>query len=298
MSEEQAPYGEQRPRKHMSPYRMLGAFVPNWLMERHEVSAGAKLLYARLAQHAYKKDHCWPGQATLVEEMGENLRQIQRYVAELRRCGLIETSDRGIGRSQVYSFLEHEWMSAYADKYGGSMPTNTADISESISDPPVTDSSEEESSSSGAREDDDLDRFLGTLQDLYTDPPHWLRSPLTAPAKFFAAVKENGSTIPRFRPTMVYQAADMIAHALRPYRLQLPHPKEAAGLDVVQDIIRTHPKMLYKQGGIRYQHLKACVGEFLATDGDEEGGELNPDTVLTRLARQPNKLRQVIDLSG
>jgi hypothetical protein len=282
---------------------MLGAFVPNWLMGRHEVSAGAKLLYARLAQHAYKKDHCWPGQATLVEELGENLRQIQRYVAELRRCGLIETSDRGIGRSQVYSFLDHEWMSAYADKYGGSMPTNTADISESRSDPPVTDSSEEESSSSGAREDeDDLDHFLRTVEDLYTNLPSGLRSPLVKPAAYFKSVRENGSTIPRFRPTMVYQAAEIVAHAFRPLHirsLQLPHPKEAAGLDDVQAIIRTHPKLIDdRTGNILYGHLRACVGHFLATDEDAEGGELNPDTVLTRLARQPDKLRRVIDLSG
>ncbi len=90
----------------------------------------------------------------------------------------------------------------------------------------------------------------------------------------------------------------MIQNALQPLRLQFPHPKEVAGLDDVLTIVEMHPRMTDKNGRIRYRHLKACVGEFLCTDGHQEGGELNPDTVLTRLARQPNKLRQVIDLSA
>lgn len=97
--------------EYINPFRMYqGAFVPNWLMERPEVAPGAKLLYGRLAQHAGRKNRCYPGQKTLARELAVSARMIRRYLRELIDIGLIEERQRGLNRSNLYYFLKHEWM--------------------------------------------------------------------------------------------------------------------------------------------------------------------------------------------
>ena len=94
-----------------NPYRMfVGAFVPNWLMERQEISPGAKLCFARLAQYAGKNGRAFPAQETLAAALGVTVRQVQRYIAELIKAGLIETRQERKGTPNHYVFLEHEWM--------------------------------------------------------------------------------------------------------------------------------------------------------------------------------------------
>jgi hypothetical protein len=97
--------------RYINPHRLwVGAFVPNWLMEIPEVSPGAKLLYARLAQHAGQNGECYPGQDTLARELATAVRTVGRYVAELRRHGLIEEQRRGLSRTNLYLFPWHPWM--------------------------------------------------------------------------------------------------------------------------------------------------------------------------------------------
>lgn len=316
MPEEKAPYPARRGEPaYISPYRrFLAAVIPNWLMERREISAGAKLLYARLAQHASKKDHCWPGQQALTEEMGVSERQLRRYISELETSTLIETKSRGMGHTQEYWFLEHEWMAGRPDRSVRSDRTDMADRRESRRESSSSDLSDERSSSSSSRtradareapdpdDDDETPSFLDSLQELYSSLPVGFSNPITAPAKFFNSVRQNGSTIPRFPPATILRAAEIIRHALYrdgPQLVKFPHPAEAAGLDAVLAVIETHPKLTRcreRDHEKFYAYLRRCVIEFLSVDEDEEGGELNPDTVLTRLARRPEKLRQVIDL--
>lgn len=95
----------------INPWRLFtGAIVPNWLLERKEVSTGAKLCYARLCQHAGKKGHCWPKQETLAEELGVNKRQVKRYLAELKDHALIRAFKVGFQGQNTYRFLAHNWM--------------------------------------------------------------------------------------------------------------------------------------------------------------------------------------------
>src|SRR6202035_2936494 len=44
--------------------------IPNCIMERSDISLGAKLIWARLAQHGGQDGDCWPAYKRLGEELG------------------------------------------------------------------------------------------------------------------------------------------------------------------------------------------------------------------------------------
>lgn len=94
-----------------NPYMLfVGSFVPNWLLQRSEVSAGAKLAYARIAQYAGRDGDAHPKLTTLAEELGVSGRMVQNYIAELERYDLIETERPGLQQPNRYYFLRHAWM--------------------------------------------------------------------------------------------------------------------------------------------------------------------------------------------
>jgi len=96
---------------YINPYRQFnGAIVPNWLMRRQEISQGAKLFYARLAQYAGQNDTAWPRREIIATEMGVTASQVDRYVEELKDHALIEVQRRGRSRSNQYRFLDHQWI--------------------------------------------------------------------------------------------------------------------------------------------------------------------------------------------
>jgi DNA-binding GntR family transcriptional regulator len=88
----------------------VGSMIPNWLQCRREVSQGAKLAYARLAQHAGKDGECFPKQQTLAAELGVSERTANEYVRRLVKSGLIETDRPGLGKANRYFFLDHPWI--------------------------------------------------------------------------------------------------------------------------------------------------------------------------------------------
>jgi len=95
----------------INPYRMFtGSWLPTWLLERRELSPGAKLTYARLARYAGKRGVAYPRQATLAEEIGVEERRAQRFLLELRKLGLIFVRKSGRGKPARYWFLEHAWI--------------------------------------------------------------------------------------------------------------------------------------------------------------------------------------------
>lgn len=99
------------PPKRYVPYkRFRGAVIPNWLMKRPELSQGAKICWARLAQYARQNGNCYPKQSTLATELGVTKRQTQDYIGELENAQLIEIERRG--KLNSYFFLEHEWSHA------------------------------------------------------------------------------------------------------------------------------------------------------------------------------------------
>lgn len=99
-----------------NPWKLFqGAFIPNWLLMRPDVSPGAKLCYARLMQYAGRNGECFPRQDVLADELGVHKRQVQRYVVELTEAKLIQVMQPGLQKPNTYLFLCHAWMSAKAD---------------------------------------------------------------------------------------------------------------------------------------------------------------------------------------
>lgn len=93
-----------------NPYRLfVGAFVPNWLMERPEISPGAKLCFARLCQYAGRDGRAYPSYETLAASLGVGRRQAIRYAQELERMELIQIVKKP-GSANHFRFLKHDWM--------------------------------------------------------------------------------------------------------------------------------------------------------------------------------------------
>lgn len=273
--------------KRINPYkRFLAAHVPNWLLERTEISAGAKLCYARLMQHAGKDNECWPAERSLAVELGTNLRQIQRYVAELKKSELIETEDRGIGHSQEYYFWEHEWMSAYADRSGGSKTTDPAAIRESVKES-SKDSSEEESSSSSEEEDEFLNRVTSFYSSSLPASPHFLSS-VPAPSRYFQTVRENGG-LPVSDLDACWELAEGIYEAvnigyLDQKILTFPTPGSLVGLTKAAPVLVKHAP--------QPQHLRLALYQFCLYDGGPE--ELSPGDILERIAKRPDLFAEAL----
>ncbi len=97
---------------YINPHGLFcGSMVPNWLLSRKEVSNGAKLLYARLAQYANMGPEVYPKIETLSKEVGLCERQIRTYLDELEKHGLIEKQIRREQRlPNLYFFPFHLWM--------------------------------------------------------------------------------------------------------------------------------------------------------------------------------------------
>lgn len=95
----------------INPWKLFtGCFIPTWLATREEISPGAKIIYARLAQYAGKKGSCFPKQTTLADEVGMSRRNIIRSIKELRDSSLIELERTGARKPNRYFFLAHKWM--------------------------------------------------------------------------------------------------------------------------------------------------------------------------------------------
>lgn len=99
--------------EYINPWRMFtGGIVPNWLLMRTEVSSGAKLCYAILAQFAGEAGDCFPRQEKIAERMGCSVRRVREYIRELETLALIHSVQRGLSRSNTYRFRKHPWMLA------------------------------------------------------------------------------------------------------------------------------------------------------------------------------------------
>src|SRR6201993_4521206 len=76
--------------------------VPNFILTKKEISVGAKLAYAMLLKYAWNNDACFPGQVKLAEDMGAGERNVRTYLKELEVAGLLEITQRGLGKTNLY----------------------------------------------------------------------------------------------------------------------------------------------------------------------------------------------------
>jgi hypothetical protein len=79
--------------------------VPNFVLTKPDISVGAKLVYAMLLKYAWYDDGCYPGQAKLAEDMGAGERSIRTYLKDLEAAGLLEITQRGLGKTNLYRLL-------------------------------------------------------------------------------------------------------------------------------------------------------------------------------------------------
>ena len=67
-----------------------------------DLSIGAKMVYAKFLQYAWHKNHCYPGQQRLGEELGLTEGRVSQLVKELKEAELLEVKRRGLGKTNMY----------------------------------------------------------------------------------------------------------------------------------------------------------------------------------------------------
>lgn len=88
-----------------------GAFVPHWLLARAEISHGAKLTYARLAQKVDDRGVVRTHPAKLAAHLGSEVRQVMLFLVELEKRSLIEIRSPPAEADSLYCRLpDHPWM--------------------------------------------------------------------------------------------------------------------------------------------------------------------------------------------
>ena len=76
--------------------------VPNFILTNTQLSVGAKLTYAMLLKYAWADGACYPGQIKLAQDIGSGERSVRSYLKELENAALLEVSQRGLGKTNLY----------------------------------------------------------------------------------------------------------------------------------------------------------------------------------------------------
>jgi len=126
-----------------------GSFIPNWIMQRPELPASAKIIYGRLCQFAGRDGVAYPSTQTLADETGISRRQVVTLLNKLEKLGLIRRCKRATGdgsqTSTLYEFLKHEWASTPRENTSHPPVNSTSHPPvNSTSHPPVNSTSHEE----------------------------------------------------------------------------------------------------------------------------------------------------------
>lgn len=79
--------------------------ISNAILRDASLSAGARLTYAMLSSFAWQSDECWVGQKKLGDLVGVKERAIRGYLEELERVGLLEITQRGLQKPNLYTLF-------------------------------------------------------------------------------------------------------------------------------------------------------------------------------------------------
>ncbi len=80
--------------------------VPNMLLNNTDLSAQAKLAYAKLLSYAWHNNMVFPGQERMAQETGSSQPTIARAIKELEQQGWLQIQRRGQGKTNIY-ILKH-----------------------------------------------------------------------------------------------------------------------------------------------------------------------------------------------
>lgn len=115
--------------RYFDPFkRFTGTFTPEWLESRSELSAGAKLTYARLCRFGNAGVVSNRTQADIARALSVAVRSVRNYLNELETFGVIETRRQGQGRADEYRFLKHPWMSDFRRDGAAARPAKVAGL--------------------------------------------------------------------------------------------------------------------------------------------------------------------------
>lgn len=76
--------------------------VPNHLLNTKDLSAVAKLVYAKLLSYAWNNNRVFPGQETMAEDIGSSKSTVNRGIQELEAKGWLAIQRRGQGKTNLY----------------------------------------------------------------------------------------------------------------------------------------------------------------------------------------------------
>lgn len=79
--------------------------IPNAILRDSTLSAGARLTYGLLSSFAWQSDECFVGQKKLGELAGVGDRQIRKYLTELEDAGLLEITQQGLHKPNLYTLF-------------------------------------------------------------------------------------------------------------------------------------------------------------------------------------------------
>lgn len=80
-----------------------GPILPQFILTE-PITAGAKIMYALLCNHASRKNRCWPSHSTLAKGLSCSVSSVKRYLAELIGVKLF-SARREQYRSCVYLYV-------------------------------------------------------------------------------------------------------------------------------------------------------------------------------------------------
>ena len=118
--------------------------IPLKIMRRTDLSANAKLLYARLVLFVGENDTAWPSRETLANELGIHLRSVQRAMSELINADLIERQQGYNGHTNTYSIIESPVINMVGGITGKQLDSSAGQICPTKEDECVPLSSSEE----------------------------------------------------------------------------------------------------------------------------------------------------------
>jgi hypothetical protein len=96
-------------------HQFAGCFVPHGLLSIRNLSAGAKICYAVLAQQSNARGIAQLNLPLLATSIGESERLAVRYLVELEESGLIESLRGNVNKEDVrISFPRHPWLTRNA----------------------------------------------------------------------------------------------------------------------------------------------------------------------------------------
>jgi hypothetical protein len=105
---------------HYPTLALRGAFIPLWLLARPDIEHGAKLLYALLIQKVGPKGMTRIYIPALAAELGDEEEQINLFLTEIEKGGLIEIQKLSAGVEFLQcTFSAHPWVYR-VQSHGGS----------------------------------------------------------------------------------------------------------------------------------------------------------------------------------